>query len=414
MPGSRVTVAGGGVIGLGAAYELVKDGHDVTVVDSVAPGFGAAAGSAAKIALAETGPVPAPGMIRQGLKWMLDPESPFYVRPSLAPDFVRFLLAMARHCTRRAFQRGLELNLELTASCLEGFDAWRDEGVVFEEHRRGVLLAFEHDASFRSRRELDATFDRFGHVSTPLAGPELHELEPALSERITHALLYEADRQVNPVSLMAALLDALRERGATVIAGEPVTGFEQRGGRVTAVRTPQRAIACDTVVLAAGAHTGGLAKRLGARLPVQAGKGYSVHYPDPPTRLKHGLTFEDPHVAVAPLDTGLRVAGTMEFSGFDTRVTPRRVAAVKAACRAGFADWDDSKAHEPAWAGLRPVTPDGLPVIGPLPAVPNAIVATGHAMLGLTQTPATARAVTAFVRGEAPSPALAALGPQRF
>src|SRR4051812_31289299 len=100
MTGRRITVAGGGVIGLAAAYELVKDGHEVTVIDSVEPGFGAAAGSAAKIALAETTPLPAPGMVLQGLKWMLDPDSPFYVRPSLAPDHVRFMLAMAGNCTR--------------------------------------------------------------------------------------------------------------------------------------------------------------------------------------------------------------------------------------------------------------------------------------------------------------------------
>jgi D-amino-acid dehydrogenase len=349
-------------------------------------------------------------MVVQGIKWMLDPDSPLYVRPSPAPSFVRFMLAMARHCTPRHFRRGLELNLALTAPCLELFDEWAADGVAFEEHRRGVLLAYEHRKSFEERRTHDDVFARFGYVPEALEGADLHDVEPALSPRVRYALKYEADRQIEPVSLTTSLLAQLPK----VVANQPVTGFRTAHGRVKAVRTRKQTFDCDAVVLAAGAFTGRLATRLGARLPVRPGKGYSVHYPDPPTALRYPLTFEDAHVAVSPLNDGLRIAGTMEFAGFDARVRRRRVEAMKAAAAAGFGDWDPGKPHREAWAGLRPMTPDGLPIIGRLRATPNAMVATGHAMLGLTQAPATARAVRNLMRGEPVPDTIRALGPQRF
>lgn len=410
----HVVVVGAGVIGLGSAFELAQDGHDVTVVDSGAPGQGAAAGSAAKIALAETPPVPGPGMVLQGLKWMLDPTSPLYVRPSPSPSFVRFMLTMARYCNRDDHRRGLELNLALTAPCLELFDEWTAKGVVCEEHRRGVLLAYEHRASFDARRAHDDLFARHGYVPEVLEDAALHELEPALAPQIRFALKYDDDRQVEPLSLMRSLLEQLARLGATVLADEPVIAFETRSGRVGAVCTAHRAIACDAVILAAGAYTADLSGQLGARLPVRPGKGYSVHYPDPPTALRYPITLEDAHVAISPLDDGLRVAGTMEFAGFDVRVHHRRIEAVKAAAAAGLSDWNGAKPHLAPWAGLRPMTPDGLPIIGRLPTMANAYVATGHAMLGLTQAPATARVIRDLVRGHEPPRTISALGPGRF
>lgn len=407
-------VVGAGIVGLSIGYELGKDGHGVTVVDAGRPGHGSTIGNAAKIALAETTPVPAPGMVRQGIRWMLNPNSPLYVRPSLAPDHVRFLLAMARHCTWADFRRGLGVHLDLVSTCLAVLDEWRSEGIDFEEHRRGVLLAYEHADSFRERRSYDDVFEQFDHVGEPLDAEALHDREPALSDRIRHGLYYARDRQLEPRSIVTGLTKALVEMGHQVLSNVAVTGFARRGDHVAEVLSADQALRCDTVVLAAGAHCGPLTRLLGSPLPIRPGKGYTLHYPDPPTAAATPITLEDARVAVSPLDGGLRIGGTMEFGGFDRTIRLRRVEAIRRACAAAFRDWDPSPAHDRPWAGLRPMTPDGLPIVGRVPGYGNVVVASGHGMLGLTLAPSTAKTVARTLRGERLSSSEQALDPRRF
>jgi len=162
--------------------------------------------------------------------------------------------------------------------------------------------------------------------------------------------------------------------------------------------------------------TGQLAAQLGNPLPIGPGKGYSIDYFPSPVALGTSLTFEDAHVAVTPLNGRLRLAGTMEFAGFDTHVNARRVAAVKRAAARGFRDWDEAAPHAEPWAGLRPMTADGLPIVGRLRPESNVLVASGHGMLGLTLAPSTAKTVRDLTRDVAsgrPSP-LTPYGPERF
>lgn len=410
----RIAVIGGGIIGLACAYELARDGHETTVLDAGEPGHGASIGSAAKIALAECAPVPAPGMVLQGLKWMLDQDSPLYVRPSLSPNFVRFMFSMAKHCNAADFHRGLEIHLDQVASSLDILDEWKDQGISYEEHAKGILLAFETQESFSAHLRHSDLFEKYGHVAEILDADALHAKEPCLSNRIRHGLFYADDRQVMPQSLTDALVGKLVQMGQTVMANRRVVGFGRSGDRITEVRTEAESFPCDMVLLAAGAHCGPLSRMLGNPLPIRPGKGYSVDYPDPPTALSTPLTFEDAHVAVTPLNGFLRIAGTMEFTGFETKIRPRRVEAMKRAAVEGFRDWDPSKPHGAAWAGMRPMTPDGLPVVGRLPALANAMVATGHGMLGLTMAPTTAKSIVALTKDASVRESTCEIAPSRF
>lgn len=393
----KIVVVGGGAVGLGCAYELLQDDHEVTVLEAGQPGAAASHGNAAKIAYAEATPVPAPGMVIQGLKWMLHSDSPLYVKPSLAPSFVRFMLAMARRCTEQDFRSGLAANLRLCQDANDLFDEWQAAGLEFEMHQRGVLLAYENEEHFRSRLSYQNVFDSFEVEAEVLDAAGVQRVEPQLSERIQHGLFYEGDRQVEPDSLTAALVAHIQKLGGKVIDGVPVAGFETTGEGISAVRTDNDVYACDAVVLAAGVWTAKLAAQLGHRLPLQPGKGYSVDYVPAPFELRTSLTLEDAHMAVTPLNGMVRLAGTMEFSGFDQSINARRVAAIQQAAKEAFPAWEDQAPHRPAWAGLRPMTPDGLPIIGRLSG--NVWTATGHAMLGLTQAPTTGREIRDLVAG---------------
>jgi D-amino-acid dehydrogenase len=411
-----IVVVGGGIVGLGCAYELARDGHDVSVLEARATGAGASHGNAAKITMAETTPVPAPGMVLQGLKWMLKADSPLYVRPSLSPSFLRFMFTMARHCNEGDFRHGLTVHLEMASTCAEVLDEWADDGLSFEMHRQGTLLVFEDRESFEHQVTLNDAFASFGMTPELLDADALHVREPCLSGRARHALFFADDRQVEPDSLTGALAKRLRELGAQVREHTRVLGFEQAGTRVRGVITDAGRLECDQVVLAAGVWTGRLAAELGNPLPIGPGKGYSVDYFPSPVPLRTSLTFEDAHVAVTPLNGRLRLAGTMEFAGFDTRVNERRVAAVKRAAACGFRDWDEAAPHAVPWAGLRPMTADGLPIVGRLRPESNVLVASGHGMLGLTLAPSTAKTVRDRARdvmSGRPSP-LTPYGPERF
>jgi D-amino-acid dehydrogenase len=355
-------------------------------------------------------------MVLQGLKWMLKADSPLYVRPSVSPSFLRFMLTMARHCNEQDFRYGLGVHLQMASTCAEILDRWADDGLAFEMHRKGTLLVFEDKESFQHRVGLNDVFAAFGLVPEQLHADALHAREPSLSESARYGLLFADDRQVEPDSLTGALAKRLRDRGAQVLEHARVLRFERSGSRVTGVVTDTDRIDCDQVVLAAGVWTALLAAKLGTVLPIAPGKGYSVDYFPSPVALNTSLTFEDAHVAVAPLDGRLRLGGTMEFAGFGLTVTPRRVEAVKRAAEHGFRDWDPHTPHAKPWAGLRPMTADGLPIIGRLQPDGNVLVASGHGMLGLTLAPSTAYAVRDLARDVAAgrrSP-VTPYGPERF
>lgn len=401
----RIVVVGAGVVGLACGYELLQDGHDVVILDSASAGQAASHGNAAKIAIAEAGPVPAPGMVIQGLKWMLRPDSPLYVKPSLSPPFLRFLLSMARNCTEERFRAGLALNLRLASRANELFDEWQDAGLDFEMHQRGVLLAYEHKDHFENRLRYQDVFSSYGAEPDVLDAVGVHDVEPALSDRIQHGLFYPEDRQIEPDSLTSALVEHITKLGGSVREDAAVIGFDRGPRGVTSVRTNAgERLGCDGVILAAGVWTGPLCAKLGVPVPIRPGKGYSVDYRPEPFTLRTSLTFEDAHVAVTPLNGVIRVAGTMEFSGFDTSVNQTRVEAVERAAAVGFRDWDPATPHDPPWAGMRPMTPDGLPVVGPLADAGNVWVASGHGMLGLTLAPTTARTIRQQVRGQTQDP----------
>jgi D-amino-acid dehydrogenase len=388
----RVAVIGGGIIGLTSAYHLLERRHEVVLVDGAGVGSGASHGNAGWIVPAECGPVAGPGMVLQGLKWMAHRDSPLYIQPSLDPQFVRFMLAMARRCNRADFRAAFRANLTLATKSIALLDQYAADGMAFEIHRDGLVMAFAGaDALHHHSVNLDISA---AHGLDPeiLSGPELAEREPTLNPSLAGGIVFPHERHVRPDALVRALAERCRALGADVIEHSPVTNVDRRDRRVRSVATSGGAVEADQFLLTAGAYSRPLAALFGVSLPVRPGKGYGVDYTPPPVPLKAMVNLADARVAVTPFDGTLRLCGTMEFAGLDTTINEARVRAIRRAAGRYFVGWSDPPPGPP-WAGARPMTPDGMPIIGRLPGSDNAWVATGHGMLGVTMGPATGRAI---------------------
>lgn len=405
-------VIGGGVIGLTTAYHLAREGEAVTVVDARATGQGASEVNAGWIVPAAAAPVPGPGMVLKSMRWMLRTDSPLYIRPSLRPSFLRFMVGMLRRCNASDHRLGFAAHLRLARGAMEAFDDYRADGMDFEMHCEGLVEAFldrknlEHHLD---NLDLAREFDLDPRV---LVGDDLRVQEPALSDAVHGGIHFPRERHVDPGALLQALHKRILELGVQVVENAPVDRVETGVSAVTAVRSATRRFTGDRFVLAAGAWTGPLSRRFGYPLPVRPGKGYSVDIAPHP--LRGALNLSDAKVAVTPLDGRLRLAGTMEFGGLDETINQVRVDAILRAPSAYLRDWEPPADPPRAQAGCRPMTPDGKPIIGNLGPLGNAYVSAGHGMLGVTLAPGTAAALTDLILRNRLSPDLNAFSPARF
>ena len=418
----HVVIVGGGVIGLHAAYALHKRGLRVTVLESHAGSHGASVVNAGWICPSMVEPVPAPGLVRTSLKWMLRSDSPLYIRPRLDPAFLRWTLSFWRHCNARDFLAGTEAIAAFGARSLALYDAMREAGVRYEEHRDGLLFAYRtSEALAHDYTDLEPV-RRFGFEISPIMnGDELRSLEPSLSENVSGGYWLPQERSVRPDTLVRGLIDYLQEHGVEVRRDVPVSEIETQGNRITGVFAGGERIPAETVVVAAGAWTPRLLTPLRVRVPIEAGKGYSIDFapaPDLPEPVRRPLYLHEARVTITPLEGMIRLAGTMELSGLNHEVRPERVAAITRSAGWAIRGWPvQTPLAGPGvriWNGPRPMTPDGLPVIGRVPEYRNLVVASGHAMLGVTLAPATGEAVAKLLTtGHAPD-LIAPFDPARF
>ncbi|MBI4420302.1 MAG: FAD-dependent oxidoreductase [Gemmatimonadetes bacterium] len=411
---SRVIIIGGGVIGLSCAYYLARRGERVTILEQGEPGGACSAGNLGWIVPSLSEPLPAPGLTWTSLKWMLRRDSPLYVDPRFALSFPSWLWTFWRHCNLRDYRRGLEAVAGLNRRTFEVYQALRSDGVRFEMHRDGLLFVFlspatlEHGwADFEAVAALGLSAPRRLDRAAVLA------LEPRLGPDVAGGVLVAEEGHVRPETLNAGLLRRVSELGGEVRSGVEVLRVSRRAGRVTALETSVGAFAGDAFVLAAGAWSRAIGRRFGLALPVAPGKGYSVTITQPAAPPKLPLYLYEKRVGITPFDGAVRLGGTMELAGMDTRVLPERIAAIRRAA-SRYLPGSEEGVTKTEWAGLRPLTPDGLPLIGRAPGWDNLYVATGHAMLGVTLAPVTGLAIAELVTTGISSADLAPFAPGRF
>jgi D-amino-acid dehydrogenase len=407
-------VVGGGAVGLGLAYELIRGGAEVTVLERDRIGQGASRGNAGWVTPALCAvPVPGPGVMTQALKWMLRSDSPFLLRPRLDPAFAAWLVRFALASRPKPFARGLRALIAHNRGATEAFRAWQEQGVEFEAHREGMIFAALTEQAIHDEYALYRRLQGEGFpVDVELLdGDALRQREPALSDRVAGGMVSPSEWHVRPESLTAGLAAAIRRSGGEVIEGAIVSGLQAKSGRWLS-ETSVGAIESDRVVLTTGVWAPALLRQVGFRLPLQGAKGYSVTAAGEGLRPRHSIYLLEAKIGCSPFGGAVRLAGTLELAGLNLSLNRGRLDAVKRAA-SDYLRWQPTN-PDLEWAGLRPFAPDGLPVIGAVPKQPGLFVSTGHGMSGITLAAVSARLLAPYVLG-GPQPAeLAPLAPSRF
>jgi D-amino-acid dehydrogenase len=417
MSDPPVAVVGAGVVGLACAWELRRRGADVVVLERATIGAGVSRGNTGWVSPSFTYPLPAPGMVREGLRQLLTGGEAFVLRPSLDPAFVRWLWSFRRSCSRDRFDAGVRALLALNRRTLELFDAYREAGVAFEMHAAGLVVAARTPGGldlyrriFRRLRELGYE----GGAIDELDAASLASLEPALDpDRVVAGMHARVDRFVRPEELTAGLAERLRADGVEIREACELRALERRRGG-WGLATSSGPVAAERVVVAAGLPTAPLLRRLGVRVPLMGARGYSVTVAGRGTPPHHALYLAEAKLGLSPFDGGVRVAGVFELGARNADVAPGAGERLLAAARPYLAGWQpDADGPVEPWAGLRPATPDGLPLIGALPGLEGVYLATGHGMLGVTLAPATAELLAPLVLEGRAAPELAPFDPAR-
>ena len=410
-----VVVIGGGVIGVCTAYYLLEEGRQVTILERDEVCSGSSYGNAGLIVPSHSMPLPVPGAAMRALKGMLDPESPFYIRPRFSLDLLSWLWRFRAASTERRMRNSVRVLLDLSQPSIALYDELiAQEQIECNYQKRGAILLYKTAHGFKEGLREAQLVQEHGLPMKQMTGPEVHEMEPQVRSDIAGGIYHQDDAHLDPAEFVRGLASRVRERGGTIHEGAEVLGLETSGNRIVAVNTAKGAYRPEQVVLAAGSWSPGLTRDLRLKLPVQPAKGYSVTVKRGTKSPSVPLLLSEAKVGVNPMGPVMRLAGTLEFSGLDITINSRRVNAMIRAAGDYLIDGLESASAENAWSGLRPCTPDGLPVIGAAESLSNLVVATGHAMLGMTLGPITGKLVAQIVCRQAPIVDPTALSPERF
>ncbi len=409
-----VAVVGGGVVGLCAAYELAAHGREVVVIDRGPIARGSAAGNAGLVTPSHLIPMAAPGVLSGVVRGMIRRTGPVTVRPSIDPAYLRWMVRFARNCTARAAHAGSVALRDLGFLSADLVVDWIErDGIDCDYRKLGLLYVYGDEAAFAAGRHEADTMERYGVTVERYGAAELHELEPALDEKVIGGFRCVDDAGLDPARFMSGIVSVLSGRGVAFVPHTGLMDLRTSGGAVDRLVTSRGDLVADEVVIATGAWTPGVAALLGESVPVQAGKGYSMTVAAPSQGPRNNLLIGDRWVAVNPIGDKLRMSGWLELGRLDTRPSLRRLAQIEANARSRVR-LDPELTVLERWAGLRPVTPDGLPIIGRSPGWANVTYAVGHGKLGLSLGPVTGRLVAQIVCDRPTDLALDPVSPRRF
>lgn len=413
----KAVVIGGGIIGLCSAWQLLERGVEVVVIDSAPEGGdNGARGNAGMIVPSHFIPLAAPGMMAKGLRWLLDPESPFAIRVRPDPALARWGWLFHRHSTAAHVKSSAALLRDLNLESRRMFVALADDGEVFGLVKRGLVMLCKTQHALEEEAEIAETANGLGIKADVLDATAVAALDPGICMDVAGGVHFPDDCHLDPARLLDCLTARVIRLGGRIRHGAVVEEMiRDSNGQLCEVRGDGFSETGTHFVIAGGIRGGELLAKLSLRLPMQPGKGYSLTLDAPPQLPQLCSILTEAKVAATPMGGRLRFAGTMEIGARDDRANPARLRGIIRSAGAYFpeikaASFDEVK----PWVGHRPVSPDGLPYLGCAPRDPNLIIATGHAMMGLSLGPVTGQAVADLVTGNRALRDLSALAPARF
>jgi D-amino-acid dehydrogenase len=410
----EVLILGGGVIGLCSALYLLEAGRRVRVLERSHIGAGASHGNCGTLTPSHAPPLAAPGMVAKGLRWMLRPDAPLYIKPRLDPALWSWLAHFAARCNRRDWCDSTSKRAKLLNASRQLLSEAVQRHRLDCEHRdTGLLYAF------RTQQLMDAVsadvraLAEFGIRAQELDSAGVAREEPALKSGMAGGILFPDDGHLRPDLYLKALAARVRELGGVIEEGVDVQRIEIAQGRVEAVHTRTDVERPRELVFALGAWSPRFASQLGLRLPIQPGKGYSITYSRPKLAPRRPMVLKEPSVCVTTWDAGFRLGSTMEFSGFDESLNRVRLDALERGA-AEFLHEPMGETRQEEWFGWRPMTWDDLPLIGRVPGADNLVLAAGHGMMGVSMSAVSGHLVADLICGREPVIDPAIVEPTRF
>lgn len=412
----HIVVIGAGVIGLSVAYYCAQRGHRVTVIERHPQDrSGCSFGNMGMVVPSHFIPLAAPGMVALGLKWMWNPESPFYIKPRLSWDLLTWGMRFWAAANRQHVERSAPLLRDLNFASRTAFEELEAAGMNFGLEKKGLLMLCKTPHALEEEGHVAEQARELGIPAEVLDAKQLAKLEPGVEMSAYGAVYFPKDCHLQPERFVAALENRFVSSGGEILYGTEVRGWKREVGRLRAVVTSRGEVEADEFVLCGGSWSPEVVRELDLRLPMQAGKGYSLTLSQPRQRPEICSILTEARVAVTPMGETIRFGGTMEIAGTNEKISPRRVRGIIRAATDYYPAFteNDFEGTQP-WCGLRPCSPDGLPYLGRTGAAVNLSVATGHAMMGLSLAPVTGQLIAQMLSDERPGIDTALLSPDRY
>lgn len=412
----KVIIIGGGIIGLSSAYYLNKAGCQVTILDKGTIDDNCSFGNAGMIVPSHFVPLAAPGMIEQGIRWMFNSKSPFYVRPSLSADLIGWGLKFMKSATKDNVEKAAVplRDLSLLSKALYQ-DIAKEPGFNFGLENSGILMLYKTERTGEEEIHMAEKAVKLGLDVTVLSAKEAQVLQPNLQLEVAGAVHYRCDSHLAPHVLMRQLTAYLENAGVTIKRGSEVTKIEHQQNKIGKLHTTTGVYEADEVLIAGGAWSPAIAKLAGINLPLMPGKGYSFMFDEPAKRMHIAALLMEARVSVTPMGNQVRFGGTMELGPLNDQVNMNRVQGIVEAIPRYLPDFKPQvPPKSKIWYGFRPCSPDGLPYIGRVKKYQNLLIAGGHGMMGLSLGPATGKLLSELVTGQPLSMDVGAFSADRY
>ncbi len=408
-------IIGAGIIGLSTAYYLHKEGCQVTVIDQSDISSGASFVNAGFVTPSHFIPLAAPGIINKGIKWLFDGTSPFYIKPRLDMDLLKWIWNFKMSATHDKVNKVIPLLKEFNLFGRELYDEIKNSNEFdFQFERKGLLMYYKTERGGEEEWNIAQRAIKEGLTVEEKTLEEIKIMESDVELNIKGAIYYHCDAHMTPSEYMVKMHSYLKEKGVHFFTNEQVTDFHISKNKIEKIQTNKRELTGDEIILAAGSWSPLLTKNIGLTIPLQAGKGYKID-----VFRKTGVTFPsilaESKIAVTPMRGFTRYAGTMEIAGLDQRINMPRVNTIARTAESYYSDLKIEKEEiEKSTSGLRPCSPDGLPYIGRYSKFKNLTIATGHAMMGWSLGPATGKLVSEIISNKKNSIDLTPYSVERF